>query len=84
MQVFFTPKVGDLIKLTLEGLVHVTEVLSYRGIGIDSVGLVVKKYERLTNVTYIYDIYIEGKLIKEMFNQHLEELKWENRGHTSH
>ena len=75
MQVFFTPKVGDLIKLTLEGLVHVTEVLSYRGIGIDSVGLVVKKYERLTNVTYIYDIYIEGKLIKEMFNRHLEEIK---------
>ena len=74
MKVFFTPEVGDLIKLTLEGLVHVTESLSYRGIGIDSVGLVVKKYERLTNVCYVYDIYIAGKLIKEMFNQHLKEI----------
>ena len=75
MKVFFTPEVGDLIKLSLEGLVHVTEGLSHRGIGIDSVGLVVKKYEPFTRTSTYYDIYIEGKLIKEMFKRHFEEIK---------
>ena len=62
-------QVGDAIKLTLEGLVYVTEVCEYHNLGWDSVGLIVKKYECQS-----YDIYIEGHIIKMLSEAQIEEI----------
>ena len=62
-------KAGDAVRLTLEGLVYLTEVCEYYNLGWDSVGLVVKKYE-----CQFYDIYIEGHIIKMLSGTQIEEI----------
>ena len=62
-------QVGDAIKLTLEGLIYLTEVCEYYNLGWDSVGLVVKKYE-----CQFYDIYIEGNIIKMLYKDQIAEI----------
>ena len=62
-------QVGDAIKLTLDGLVYVTEILDYSSLGYDSVGLIVKKYECQS-----YDIYIEGHIIKMLSETQIAEI----------
>ena len=71
-------QVGDAVKLSLEGLVHVTEVLEYYNLGWDSVGLVVKKYECQSHVfedpQSCYDIYIAGHTITMLSKDQIEKI----------
>ena len=62
-------QVGDAIKLTLEGLVYLTEVCEYYNLGWDSIGLIIKKYECQS-----YDIYIEGHIIKMLSETQIAEI----------
>ena len=70
---------GDLVSLSLEGLVYVTDVLECYNLGWDSVGLIIKKYEYQSHVfndaKSCYDIYIEGHTILMLSEPHLKSIK---------
>ena len=67
-------KVGDVVKLTLEGQSYVYETLPR--VSMHSFGLVVKKYlyedgDDESNGQDVYDVLIAGQVVQSLFNSEI-------------
>jgi hypothetical protein len=65
-------QVGDIVTLTSEGKTYIYEYTR----GIDSIGLIVKKYkyedgDEISNGQYVYDVLISGQVVKSLFNEEI-------------
>ena len=67
-------KVGDVVKLTLEGQNYIYEHVAK--VNMNSVGLIVKKYlyedgDNQSNGQDVYDVLIAGHVVQSLFNSEI-------------
>ena len=67
-------KVGDVVKLTLEGKNYISSRL--RRVTCQSVGLIVKKYiyedgDEMSNGQYVYDVLVSGQIVQTLFHDEI-------------
>ena len=67
-------KVGDVVKLTLEGKNYISSCL--RRVTCQPVGLIVKKYiyedgDEMSNGQYVYDVLVSGQIVQTLFHDEI-------------